>query len=211
MLNLTPEGDCTLDLSEVENFIIGRGEVVRLLPPFNLISKAISCYLNLFTEVEIKRMQITSSQDILSIYSNCISTKNADGSETLSVEGGQCIPIIPYTWNDVIFVNGVKKSSLEFKSWFNTECPLCIRSVTVTSETPSFSIAIKMTLIFKGLQSGIGIPYQRQNDFEELALLQRANIMKAFNQARQNEKELEDTEKFLKKEKLRKNAIRKKI
>lgn len=153
-------------------------------------------------------MQISSSQDILSVYSNCISTKDADGGETLSVEGGQCIPILPYTWNNVVFVNGIKKSSLEFKSWFNTECPLCLRSVSATT---SFSIAIKMTLVFKGLQPGIGIPYQRQNDFEELALLQRANIMKAFNQARQNEKELEDTEKFLKKEKFRKNAIKKKI
>lgn len=209
MLNLTPEGDCTLDLSEVENFVINTGEVLRLLPPFSLISKAISCYLNLFAEVEIKNMQISSSQNILSIYSNCISTKDTDGNETLSVEGGQCIPIMPYIWNDVIFVNGVKKSSLEFKSWFNTECPLCVRNVAPKST--NYSIAIKMTLVFKGLQPGIGIPYQRQNDFEELALLQRANIMKAFNQARQNEKELEDTQKFLKKEKFRKNAIKKEI
>lgn len=208
MLNLTPEGDCTLDLSEVESLTIKTGEVVRLLPPFNLISKAISCYLNLFAEVEIKNMQISSSLDILSIYSNCVSTKDADDGEILSVEGGQCIPILPYTWNDVVFVNGIKKSSLEFKSWFNTECPLCVRNVAGNT---SFTMAIKMTLVFKGLQPGIGIPYQRQNDYEELALLQRANIMKAFNQARQNEKELEDTEKFLKKEKFRKNAIKKKI
>lgn len=208
MLNLTPEGDCTLDLSEVESFTINTGEVVRLLPPFTLIYKAISCYLNLFAEVEIKKVQISSSQDILSVYSNCISTKDTDGGEILSVEGGRCLPIIPYTWNDVNFISGLKKSSLEFKSWFNTECPFCIRNVAKNSE---FTIAIKTTLIFKGLQPGIGIPYQRQNDFEELALLQRANIMKAFNQARQNEKELEDTEKFLKKEKSRKNAIKKRI
>lgn len=208
MLNLTPEGDCTLDLSEVESFKINTGEVVRLLPPFTLIFKSISCYLNLFAEVEIKKVQVSSSQDILSIYANCVSTKDSDGNETLSVEGGQCLPILPYTWNDVIFVSGLKKSSLEFKSWFNTECPFCIRNVSKSTE---FTIAIKTTLVFKGLQPGIGIPYQRQNDFEELALLQRANIMKAFNQARQNEKELEDTEKFLKKEKFKKNAIRKKI
>jgi len=208
MLNLTPEGDLTLNLSEVEGFTIETNQVVRLLTPFNLISKAINCYLNLFTEVEIKNLQVSANTNILSIYSSCLETTDENGKTVLTVEGGQCIPLIPATWNEITFIDGTKKSSAEFKTWFQTECPLCVRNVSPA--TKAYSIAIKMDLIFKGLQQGIGIPYQRQTDFQELALLQRANIMKAFNQAREKEKEMDDTDYFINKGK-RKNIGKKKI
>lgn len=208
MLNLTPEGDLTLNLSEVEGFTIETKEVVRLLPPFNLISKAINCYLNLFTEVEIKNLQVSSNTNILSIYSSCLETTDVDGKTVLTVEGGQCVPLMPCVWNEITFINGTKKSSAEFKTWFQTECPLCIRNVSAA--TKIYSIAIKIDLVFKGLQQGIGIPFQRQSDFQELALLQRANIMKAFNQAREKEKEMDDTEYFINKGK-KKNIVKKKV